>query len=178
MSDHEKGLGQLGSDYGKNDPRPKRSVEFSQAENVYLVRYENINSFGRLFGGQLLAWIDEIAGAVALRHTGVQEVTTASIDNLTFKRGAYLHDRIVLLARMTYVGNTSCEVRVDSYIEDEEGFRREINRAFLTFVAVSKEGKPIRIPYGLEVKTVSEQARWDGAILRIRNRKSRKDIGF
>ena len=59
MSDLETGLGKMGSDYGKSDPRPKRSVEFSQAENVYLVRYENINSFGRLFGGQLLAWIDE-----------------------------------------------------------------------------------------------------------------------
>lgn len=177
MSELDMGLGSQHSDYGRNDPRPKRSVEFSQAENVYIIRYENINSAGRLFGGQLVSWIDEVAGAVAVRHTGLP-VTTASIDNLTFKRGAYLHDRIVLVGRMTYVGGSSCEVRVDSYIEDREGFRRNINRAFLTFVAVTEDGKPVEIPYGLEVKTLEEEARWEGALLRRINRKSRKGLGF
>ena len=177
MSDLNTGLGKTGSDYGASDQRPKRSVEFSQVENVYVIRYENINPTGRLFGGQLVSWIDEVAGACASRHTG-HEVTTASIDNLTFKRGAYLADRLVLLGRMTYVGNTSCEVRVDTFIEDNEGFRHIINRAFLTYVAIDEAGRPLPIPYGLEVKTVAEQARWDGALLRRNNRKSRQSDGF
>ena len=177
MSELDMGIGSQKRDYGKSDPRPKRTVEFSQVENVYVIRYENINSAGRLFGGQLVSWIDEVAGAVAVRHTG-RFVTTASIDNLTFKRGAYLHDRIVLVGRMTYVGRTSCEVRVDSYIEDSEGFRRSINRAFLTYVAVTESGEPVEIPYGLEVNSLSEQARWEGALLRRINRKSRKGLGF
>ena len=160
MSDLNTGLGKTGTDYGASDPRPKRSVEFSQVENVYVIRYENINPTGRLFGGQLVSWIDE------------------SIDNLTFKRGAYLADRLVLLGRMTYVGNTSCEVRVDTFIEDNEGFRHIINRAFLTYVAIDEAGRPLPIPYGLEVKTVAEQARWDGALLRRNNRKSRQSDGF
>jgi Icc-related predicted phosphoesterase len=53
-------------------------------------------------------------------------------------------DRLVLLARMTFVGRSSCEVRVDSYIEDKEGFRHTINRAFLTYVAIDENGTPIR----------------------------------
>ena len=142
-----------------------------------MIRYENINPTGRLFGGQLVSWIDEVAGACAMRHSGLP-VTTASIDNLTFKRGATLADRLVLLARMTYVGRTSCEVRVDSFIEDQEGFRHVINRAFLTYVAIDDNGKPQEIPYALDVRSVAEQARWDGALLRRNNRKSRKNIGF
>ena len=71
MNDKEIGLGKTGSDYGASDPRPKRSVEFSQVENVYVIRYENINPTGRLFGGQLVSWIDEVAGACAMRHTGL-----------------------------------------------------------------------------------------------------------
>ena len=177
MKDINSGLGNMGSDYGRNDPRTKRDVAFSEVENVYLIRYEHINSTGRLFGGQLISWIDEVAGVVAMRHSGLN-ITTASIDNLTFKRGAYLNDKVVLIGRMTYVGKTSCEVRVDSYIEDKEGFRREINRAFLTYVAISEDGKPIPIPFGLDVKTISEEARWDGALLRRENRISRKEIGF
>ena len=177
MNNTQSGLGHTGSDYGTSDPRPKRSVEFSQVENVYVIRYENINPTGRLFGGQLVSWIDEVAGACASRHTGLA-VTTASIDNLTFKRGAYLADRLVLLGRMTFVGRTSCEVRVDSFIEDKDGYRHIINRAFLTYVAIDEKGTPLPIPYGLEVNTTAEMARWDGAVLRRNNRKSRKDIGF
>ena len=177
MNNTQSGLGHTGSDYGTSDPRPKRSVEFSQVENVYVIRYENINPTGRLFGGQLVSWIDEVAGACASRHTGLA-VTTASIDNLTFKRGAYLADRLVLLGRMTYVGRTSCEVRVDSFIEDKDGYRHIINQAFLTYVAIDEKGTPLPIPYGLEVNTTAEMARWDGAVLRRNNRKSRKDIGF
>ena len=44
---------------------------------------------------------------------------------------------------------------MDSYIEDKDGFRREINRAFLTYVAISDEGRPIPIPYGLDIQTTS-----------------------
>ena len=87
-------------------------------------------------------------------------------------------NRLVLLGRITYVGRTSCEIRVDSFIEDKDGFRHIINRAFLTYVAIDEKGNPLQIPYGLEVKTVAEKARWDGALLRRGNRKSRKNIGF
>ena len=79
---------------------------------------------------------------------------------------------------MTYVGRTSCEVRVDSYVEDQEGFRREMTRAFLTYVAISKDGSTVPIPYGLDVQTEAEKARWDGALLRREYRLSRKDVGF
>ena len=51
-------------------------------------------------------------------------------------------------------------------------------RAFLTYVAIDKDGAPKEIPYGLEVRSVSEQARWDGALLRREYRKSRQDVGF
>ena len=144
MSDLHAGLGNTGTDYGASDPRPKRSVEFSQVENVYVIRYENINPTGRLFGGQLVSWIDEVAGACASRHTGLA-VTTASIDNLTFKRGAYLADRLVLVGRITFVGRSSCEIRVDSFIEDKDGYRHIINRAFLTYVAIDEKGNPLPI---------------------------------
>ena len=51
-------------------------------------------------------------------------------------------------------------------------------RAFLTYVAIDRNGVPQEIPYGLEVRSVSEQARRDGALLRRENRKSRQDVGF
>ena len=78
----------------------------SVTEQQYLIRPTHINHYGRLFGGQLLKWIDELAGIVAIRHCGAT-VTTAAIDNLQFQAPAYSGDMIVLQGRVTYVGRSS-----------------------------------------------------------------------
>ena len=159
------------------DTRQLRNVEFSQIENLHVVRGEDINGTGRLYGGRLLSWIDETAATCAQRHSGL-EITTASIDNLTFKRGAYSNDVVVLVAKVTYVGRTSMEVRVDTYVEDKEGYRHPINRAYLTYVAITREGVPVPIPYGLELNKENEKMEWEAAILRKNNRKLRSEEGF
>ena len=62
--------------------KPKK-VSDSETEQLRVVIYPDINGFGRLFGGRLLAWIDEVAGATARRHCG-RDATTVAIDNLHF----------------------------------------------------------------------------------------------
>ena len=80
---------------------------------------------------------------------------------------------------MTYVGRTSIEVRCDTYLEDlKTGMRHLINRAFLTEVCVDKEGHPTPVPYGLKIESVAEQARYEGALNRIKMRKLANQEGF
>ena len=159
------------------DTRKKRTVDYSMIENFHVIRHEDINGTGRLYGGRLLSWIDETAATCAQRHTSL-EITTASIDNLTFKQGVYLNEIVVLVAKVTYVGKTSIEVRVDSYVEDKEGFRHPINRAYLTYVAITREGKPVPIPYGLEITRENEKMEWETALMRKKNRIERSRAGF
>ena len=111
------------------------------------------------------------------RSHAQQDVITASVDNLKFIRGAYLKDLIVLIGRVTYVGTTSMEVRVDTYIETVDGIRKPINRAYLTLVAIDGDGKPTQVP-GLLVETESEKAEWEAGIKRREMRKQRKIEGF
>ncbi len=145
-------------------------------EQVYQVRPEHLNGSGRLFGGRLMEWIDEVAGLVAMRHAQ-NNVITASVDNLKFIRGVYQGDLLVLIGKMTYVGNTSMEVRVDTYVETLDGMRRPVNRAYLVQVAVDQKDKPVRVP-GLIVETESEKAEWEAGIRRRAMRKQRKEEGF
>ncbi|HJD12499.1 MAG TPA: acyl-CoA thioesterase [Candidatus Ruminococcus avistercoris] len=145
-------------------------------EQVYQVRPEHLNGSGRLFGGRLMEWIDEVAGLVAMRHAQ-SNVITASVDNLKFIRGVYQGDLLVLIGKMTYVGNTSMEVRVDTYVETLDGMRRPVNRAYLVQVAVDQKDKPVRVP-GLIVETESEKAEWEAGIRRRAMRKQRKEEGF
>ena len=77
-----------------------------------------------------MQWIDEVAGMVAKRHTR-RNVITASVDSLSFLRGAYVKDTVVIIGKVTYVGNTSMEVKVDTYVEALSGERwiRMTNRS-------------------------------------------------
>ena len=50
--------------------REQRRMEESRVETVYIIRPNHLNAAGRLFGGMLVQWIDEVAGIVAMRHTG------------------------------------------------------------------------------------------------------------
>ena len=74
--------------------RKMKRVEDSLTEQSHLLMPKCLNAAGYLFGGQLLAWIDETAGIVAKRHAEMNVVTVA-VDNMYFKAGAKVkrHDR-------------------------------------------------------------------------------------
>ncbi|HHT97864.1 MAG TPA: acyl-CoA thioesterase [Clostridiales bacterium] len=154
----------------------KKYVTDSLTEQVQIVMPAHINSSNRLFGGQLVQWIDIVAAVVAKRHSGYS-VTTVAIDNLQFKAGAVLDDTIVLIGRITYVGNTSMEVRVDTYIENRTGIRKVINRAYLVFVAIDDNHLPIKVP-GIIIQTESQKAEWESGIRRRELRQQRRLEGF
>ena len=156
--------------------RKMKRVEDSRTENTYLIMNKDINCYGRLFGGVLMQWIDEMAGIVARRHSGTI-VTTACVDNLNFKAGAYLGDVVVLIGKLTYVGRTSMEVRIDTYVEESDGTRRMINRAYEVMVALDEDDNKVDVP-GLIVETESEKAEWEGGEKRYTLRKERRREGY
>ena len=158
------------------EERKCKTVRESMTEQAYVVRPININGYGRLFGGQLMQWIDETAGFVSCRHCGTT-VTTAAVDTLNFKLPAYANDLIVLVGKLTYVGRTSMEVRVDTYIEDMSGMRRNINTAFLVFVSIDNNGKALEVP-GLKIETLEEQAEWEAGRKRYELRRQRHKEGY
>lgn len=160
------------------DNRKIKSVKDSLTECMRIVRYEDINGVSRLFGGRLMQWMDEAAGICAMRHSG-SAITTAAVDNLTFKKGAYIGDIILLSAKITYVGNTSMEVRVDVFSEEmKTGLRHVINRAYFTEVSVDNKGRPVPVQYTIAPENPSEQAEWEGALKRIEMRRERRSEGY
>ena len=153
--------------------REKKRVADSVTESSKIIRQEDINGQDRLFGGRLMEWIDEVGALTAMRHCGGL-VTTLAVDQLLFKHGAFLNQVIVLIGKATYVGNTSMEVRVDTYAEDiPTGNRVPINHAYLIFVHVDEDGKSIPIRYGLDIRSHREQAEWDAALKRAESRRER-----
>lgn len=149
--------------------RKIKKIEESLTEQQYLICPAHINHYGRLFGGQLLKWIDELAGIVAMRHCG-STITTAAIDNLQFRAPAYTGDIVVLRGWVTSVGRTSMEIRVDTYRESLDGSREIINQAYIDMVAIDSNGRPQEVP-DVEIETDEQRKEWEAAQKRRQIRK-------
>lgn len=149
-----------------------KRVEDSKTETAHLIRPAHLNGADRLFGGTLIQWIDEVAAIVAKRHAGIN-VTTASVDNLTFLKGAYKNDLVIIRGKMTWVGKTSMEVCVDTYVESLSGERTQINNAHFIMVALDKNGNPSEVPR-LLLETEEEKLAWEHGEERRRIRIKRK----
>lgn len=149
--------------------RKIKKIEESLTEQQYLICPAHINHYGRLFGGQLLKWIDELAGIVAMRHCGCT-ITTAAIDNLQFRAPAYTGDIVVLRGWVTSVGRTSMEIRVDTFRESLNGSREMINQAYIDMVAIDSNGRPQEVPE-VEIETEEQRQEWEAAQKRRQIRK-------
>ena len=142
---------------------------------VQIVMPQHCNGYAkpRLFGGQIMAWID-VVGAVAARRYTQRAVTTVCIDNLTFLKPAYLNDTVVQEAVVTWTGRTSLEVRVDSMVERLDGSRELINRAYAVFVALDDDDRPTPVPPFVP-ETEEEKRIYRDAEIRKRIRRSLQD---
>ena len=123
----------------------KRASE-SATEMTQVVLPNDANPLGYILGGTVMHLID-IAGAItAARHTRSQ-VVTAAVDGLQFLHPIKVGDLIILKAHITCVFTTSLEVEVEVFSEETLTGRRQLtSHAFLTFVAIGKDGSHEQVP--------------------------------
>jgi len=131
------------------------------------------NANGTLFGGKLMAHIDDLAAIAARRHAR-KPVVTASTDSVDFLAPITVGDFITIEAFVTWTHRTSMEVFVKAMVEDmETGKQTVCNTAFLTFVAVDENGRPIPVP-PVYPETEQEKALNKGAEDRAKHRRERR----
>lgn len=151
----------------------KRKVKTSGesvVETRYLVMPDQVNTYGTVFGGVIMSWIDMVAGMVAQRHSEGVSVT-ASIDQIVFITPICVGDHVILKASVNYVGTTSMEIGVRVTREDPvTGQRIHATTAFLTFVGLDEKRCPRIIP-DIKPETEEERLRYTHAKLRVEARK-------
>ena len=109
-----------------------------------LVLPHHTNQLGNLLGGQLMHWIDICAALCASKHN--QRIcVTASVDKIDFHHPIKVGEAVTLSGSVNRVFTTSMEIGVKVYAENfNEGKRVHTNTAYLTFVSVDIEGKPVK----------------------------------
>ena len=136
-----------------------RPVSSSRTEMMELVLPQDANLLGSILGGRVMHLID-VAGAIAAHRHSHLQVVTASVDHLDFLNPVRLGELIVLEAQVNRAFHTSIEVGVDVFSEDfVTGKRKHTTTAFLTFVAIDKNGNPLAVPPVI-AKTHEERRRY------------------
>jgi acyl-CoA hydrolase len=104
------------------------------------------NIRGDLFGGELMALVDQAAAVAAIRHAGGPAVT-ASIERVDFRERIPVGALVTCAATVDYVGNSSMDITVEVYAEQiSSGEKRHTHTAHVVFVGVDANGRPKRVP--------------------------------
>ena len=148
------------------------SISFVQMTELILPNH--MNALGTVFGGVIMSWID-IAGSISASRHCSKSVVTASIDDVHFLAPVHKGDVVCLTAQVNYTHKTSMEVGVKVTAETTQSRHlRHTVSAYLTFVALDEDHKPVLIP-PLLLKTEEEKKRFEEAKMRRQWRLERRN---
>jgi len=142
-----------------------KTAKETVAISTEIVLPNDTNVLGNLMGGRLLHWMDITAAISSHRHCS-RVVVTASVNNVSFNQPIKLGDIVTLQAKVSRSFNSSMEVFIDVWVEDNMRQKKsKCNEAIYTFVAVDQLGNPIHVPE-LVPETEEEKQRFAGALRR------------
>lgn len=151
----------------------KKACSKSKTIKTAQIMPPDANAYGTLFGGKLMAYIDDVAAIAAVRHAR-KSVVTASTDSVDFLSPVKVGDSICVEGFVSAAHNTSMEVFVKVIKEGLlTGEQKVCATAFLTFVALNKDGKPDTVP-GVYPESEQEKNLFAGADLRRERRNERR----
>lgn len=150
---------------------PQSAIE----DYPHIVFPTDLNSIGTMFGGEVIKIIDLVATIVAQRHSG-KTCVTAKFDDIAFLKPVFSGQTLIFKAAVNRVWNTSMEIGVKVFLDLGEAKEYiHVVSAYLTVVAVNKEGKPIPIGIPIIPKTKDQKRRFKEADerreIRLKNRK-------
>jgi uncharacterized protein (TIGR00369 family) len=123
-----------------------KPVSASRISLAQLMQPEHANNLGHVHGGWIMKLVDE-AGALACMRHAQQRVVTVAVDRMTFHQPIRTTDLVTLTAEVSYVGRTSMEAEVHVVAENPiTGERTHTNTAYLVYVALDMNGKPVPVP--------------------------------
>jgi acyl-CoA hydrolase len=138
------------------DSLPPKPIRASRISLAQMMQPEHANNLGNVHGGWIMKLVDE-AGALACMRHAQRRVVTVAIDSMVFRHPIKTSDLVILNSEVSYTGRTSIEAEVQVIAENPiTGQRWHTNTAYLLYVALDDEGKPIQVP-PVFAETVDEE---------------------
>jgi acyl-CoA hydrolase len=123
-----------------------KPVRESASEYSEIALPNDANGLGNVLGGKVMHLVDLAAAMAGLRHAR-QPVVTASVDSMQFLHPVHIGELIMLRSSVNRVFHSSMEIGVTVTTEKLlTGARLHTCSAYLTFVAIDRDGKPVQLP--------------------------------
>ncbi len=100
------------------------------------------NSAGDIFGGWLMAQMDQAAGSRAV-YTSKGRCATVMVNGMRFHRPVKVGDEVSLFADVRSIGNSSMHIHVEAWRRERHSEdSQKVTCAEFVFVALDSAGKP------------------------------------
>lgn len=114
---------------------------------THVCMVKDIGVHGNLFGGIMMAWIDEAASAMAVSICHTPNMVTIKVDELVFKKKVKEGFLIRIYGEVEHMGNTSLTFKIEARkVSVYTGEEDVVVTTNTTFVRIDEEGKPTPIP--------------------------------
>ena len=120
---------------------------------THICMAKDIGVHGNMFGGIMLAWIDEAASALTIQVCKTPNMVTIKVDELIFKKKVKEGYLIKIYGEVIKMGNTSLVLKIEArkgsvYSGEEE----IVCRTNTTFVRIDEAGDPTPIANSVKEK--------------------------
>lgn len=120
---------------------------------------KDIGVHGNLFGGILLAWLDETAVTYACDLCHTSNMVTLKLDELLFKEPVKVGYQIMIYGQLESVGNTSVKLYIEARRKNvHTREERVVCSTKFVFVRIDNNGEPIPLDSGIKLKLTGEKS--------------------
>jgi acyl-CoA hydrolase len=124
--------------------------------STHLVKKSDLGTYGNLFGGQLMKWLDISGASYAMQICDSPRVVTISIDRCEFKKPAKEGQIVKMYASVYEIGRTSITLRIEARSHNVySGEQKIIVSTHIKFVRIDEEGNPIAISNEVRLRNPS-----------------------
>ena len=117
-----------------------------QLISTHYVMAKQVGYHGNLFGGIMLAWIDEAGAAFACQIADTGRMVTKHISALTFERLVRPGQLIKIYGRCLKIGKTSVTIEIEARRHSiYNGTQKPVCKCQVVFVRIDGDGEPVPI---------------------------------
>tara|TARA_B100000131_G_scaffold7812_1_gene8102 strand:- start:2375 stop:2767 length:393 start_codon:yes stop_codon:yes gene_type:complete len=110
----------------------------------HFVKTKNIGYHGNLFGGVMLAWLDEAGAIYACQAADSPRMVTKCISEVVFEKPVRPAQIIKIYGEVLRVGVTSITIRLDARRHSVyNGSQKTVTTVDMVFVRIDGDGEPV-----------------------------------
>lgn len=121
-----------------------KDADHMELISTHVCKTGNVGFHGNLFGGVMLAWLDEAGAAFACQYCDSPRMVTVSLSEMVFQKPVRPGHIVKIYAEAVHVGTTSVKIRLEARRHSPyNGSQRIVCTTTMVFVRIDGDGEPV-----------------------------------